>query len=75
MRLRCEGHETVSSSPRPIRIRRLAWGEAYQDGGYVFTREDGSPIHPHPLSQFFEKRVAWAGLPALPSPGFATRTR
>jgi hypothetical protein len=41
---------------------RLAWGEAYQDSGYLFTREDGTAIHPHSLSQFFEKRVARAGV-------------
>jgi integrase len=48
---------------------RLAWGEAYQDSRYLFTREDGTAIHPHSLSQFFEKRVARAGLPALPFHG------
>ena len=36
---------------------RLAWGEAWTDSGYVFTRENGEPIHPHSLSQFFETRV------------------
>lgn len=25
---------------------RRAWGSAYHDQGYVFTREDGSPYHP-----------------------------
>jgi integrase len=25
---------------------RMAWGEAWQDHGLVFTREDGTPLHP-----------------------------
>jgi len=25
---------------------RLAWGPAWSDGGWVFTREDGEPLHP-----------------------------
>ena len=44
---------------------RLAWGEAWTDSGYVFTRENGEPIHPHSLSQFFETRVAATSLPRL----------
>jgi integrase len=44
---------------------RLAWGAAWTDSGYVFTRENGEPLHPHSLSQFFETRVAATKLPPL----------
>jgi integrase len=44
---------------------RLAWGEAWTDTGYVFTREDGEAIHPHSLSQFFETRVQAADVPRI----------
>lgn len=46
-------------------VERLAWGEAWTDSGYIFTREDGTPIHPHSLSQFFETRVASTTLPRI----------
>ena len=41
---------------------RLAWGEAWSDSGYVFTSEDGSPLHPEHLSTAFECHVRRAGL-------------
>jgi integrase len=44
---------------------RLAWGEAWTDTGLVFTREDGSPIHPQSLSQAFENRARAVGLPPI----------
>jgi integrase len=45
---------------------RLAWGEAWTDNGLVFTREDGSIIHPQSLSQAFERHARAAGLPVIP---------
>lgn len=44
---------------------RLEWGPAWSDSGLVFTREDGQPLHPQSLSQFFEKRTKAAGLPVI----------
>lgn len=44
---------------------RLAWGSAYQDTDLVFTRENGTPIHPDRLSQIFRGHVRKAGLPAI----------
>ena len=41
---------------------RLAWGELWTDTGLVFTQEDGTAIHPHSLSRFFETRAKAAGL-------------
>lgn len=41
---------------------RLAWGEAWQDTGYVFCREDGSPVHPETFSTAFECHQRRAGV-------------
>lgn len=41
---------------------RMAWGEAWSDSGYVFTRQDGTPLHPEHLSTAFEGHVRRAGL-------------
>lgn len=44
---------------------RLAWGRTWIDTGLVFVREDGSPIHPQRLSQWFAQTVKAAGLPPI----------
>jgi|SRR5579875_97391 integrase len=45
---------------------RRAWGPGYQGGhDLVFRREDGSPVHPHSLSQAFEALVRSSGLPRI----------
>jgi integrase len=44
---------------------RLAWGPAWTETGLVFTQDDGQPIHPQSLSQFFEKRTKAAKLPPV----------
>jgi integrase len=44
---------------------RLAWGEVWQDSGYVFTREDGAPLHPEHLNGAFETHVRRSGLPPI----------
>jgi integrase len=44
---------------------RLAWGAGWTDSGLVFTREDGTPIHPEWLSDAFEWRIKTAGLPRI----------
>ena len=36
---------------------RLAWGPAYKDSGYIFTTENGEPIHPESLSRGFQRLV------------------
>ena len=41
------------------------WGEAWQASGYVFTREDGEPLHPDLVSRLFEKAVSAAKLPRI----------
>ncbi|MEV4662084.1 site-specific integrase [Micromonospora echinofusca] len=44
---------------------RLAWGPAWNDGGWVFTREDGQPLYPDTVGRAFRKRTEQAGLPRL----------
>jgi integrase len=44
---------------------RLALGPGYQDGGLVFCREDGAPLHPDSFSQAFERHAVAAGLPHI----------
>jgi integrase len=44
---------------------RIAAGMAWQDTGYVFTAEDGAPLHPQTLAWHFEKAVKAAGVPVI----------
>lgn len=44
---------------------RLAWGEAWQGRGHVFTREDGSLLHPAVVTATFERLAFEAGLPPV----------
>jgi integrase len=45
---------------------RLAWGACWADSGYLFTCEDGQPLHPHSLTDSFERRVrAIEGVPVI----------
>jgi integrase len=44
---------------------RMARGEAWLDTGLVFTREDGEGLHPHTVSQAFERAVARADVPVI----------
>jgi integrase len=43
---------------------RLAWGEAYQPGGYVFTHEVGRPLHPDLVTKVVKRTMLRYGLPA-----------
>src|SRR5262249_29616079 len=40
---------------------RMAWGEVWEQGDLVFTREDGSPMHPQSLSTAFKRAVKSSG--------------
>ena len=44
---------------------RLALGTRWADTGLVFTRPDGSLVHPEAFSKVFERRVATWGFPTL----------
>ncbi|MGH8998393.1 MAG: hypothetical protein ACRDY7_03285 [Acidimicrobiia bacterium] len=57
---------------RQVEAARL--GPAWTDTGLVFTREDGSDIHPQRLSGWFHQRVATSGLPPIRPTTFAIRT-
>ena len=62
------GPETVSAL-RAHRKRqleeRMAWGEAWVDTGLVFTREDGSPLHPQTLRWHLRRLAKEAGVPVI----------
>jgi integrase len=45
--------------------RRLAFGSSWVDTGRVFTREDGTLLHPDVLSNRFDARVATLDLPRI----------
>ncbi|MDT0346738.1 tyrosine-type recombinase/integrase [Streptomyces litchfieldiae] len=44
---------------------RLEWGEAWQDTGKFFTKEDGSWLHPDAVSDLFDRIAQRAGLPPI----------
>ncbi len=44
---------------------RLEWGEAWTDSGLVFTREDGTAIHPERFTSWFEQMSRDAALPKI----------
>ncbi len=44
---------------------RLAWGAAWVESGLVFTREDGSALHPEYVTRHFERLARDAGLPPV----------
>lgn len=44
---------------------RVAWGPDWQETGLVFTREDGSEIHPERFTSWFEQLSRDAGLPRI----------
>ncbi len=46
-------------------FERLEWGEAWQNSGLVFTREDGQGLRPGYISEHFGLLVRRAGLPPI----------
>jgi integrase len=44
---------------------RMAWGEAWDDNGLVFTRENGAPLHPQTLLHHLRRLSRAAGVPAV----------
>lgn len=44
---------------------RLAWGPAWTETGLVFTREDGTGLHPHHVADAFEAAVKRSGQPVV----------
>ena len=46
-------------------FERLEWGEAWQNSGLVFTREDGRALRPGHISEHFGMLVRRSGLPPV----------
>jgi integrase len=44
---------------------RLLMGEAYQDHGLVFCKEDGTPLDPREFTKRFQRHLEKAGLPKV----------
>jgi len=44
---------------------RAEWGEAWQDTGKVFAKEDGSWLHPETVSETFRRILATTDLPPI----------
>ncbi len=44
---------------------RAQWGDAWQDTGKVFTKEDGSWLHPGTVSETFRRILATTDLPPI----------
>lgn len=44
---------------------KLLMGEAYQDNGLVFCKEDGTPLDPREFTKRFQRQLAKAGLPKV----------
>lgn len=70
-----KGRRTIALDPGTVAVlrrhraaqleERLAWGPAYTDSGLVFTREDGTGLHPERITQGFARLVKRVGLPAI----------
>ena len=60
---------TTVASLQAHRVRqleeRLQWGEAWVESGLVFTRENGTTIHPQRMTSWFEQLARNAGLPKI----------
>jgi integrase len=63
------GQSPLSNARTPRRTaqkaERLAWGPAYTDSGYVFTAEDGRPLHADHAANRFARLVKAAGVPTI----------
>jgi hypothetical protein len=44
---------------------RAQWGDAWKDTGKVFTKEDGSWLHPGTVSESFRRILATTDLPPI----------
>lgn len=44
---------------------RVAWGAGYHDDGWLFTRENGTPLRPDWMTRRFQRLAAKAGLPVI----------
>ena len=73
------GMRVIELDPETVRVlklhktrqnqERLLIGEAWNETGFIFTREDGDPIYPTTPTAFFNKIRKQADLPPLPFHG------
>ncbi|WP_344907920.1 site-specific integrase [Actinomadura meridiana] len=60
------GTVTVLEAHRGRQDEAVAeWGQAWQESGKVFTREDGSALHPDHVTDVFARLAHGAGLPPI----------
>jgi integrase len=69
------GRRTISVDERVVAVlsahrrrqleERLAWGPAWTDSGYVFTSENGVPLHPERITVLFGCLASAAGVPTI----------
>ena len=55
----------LRSWKRQQAAERLQWGQAWQNTGHVFTRENGEPWHPDRVRVLFQEAVKAAGVPRI----------
>lgn len=55
--------DALRSHRRQQLTERLAWGEAWADTGYMFTREDGHPLRPDAVRELVRPVAGRAGVP------------
>ena len=46
-------------------VERQLWGDAWQEHGLVFTREDGRPLRPEYVTRHFQQLAGEPGLPRI----------
>jgi integrase len=54
--------ETLQAHRKKQATERMEWGADYRDKDLVVAKQNGEPIHPHSLSQAFERLVKRTGL-------------
>ncbi len=58
--------DSLMSHGRRQLEEHMGWGPGWTDTGLVFTREDGTGLHPQYVTWVFQRAAKQAGLPVLP---------
>ena len=69
------GRRSIALDPETVEVlkaqaaRQLAeqeeWGEGWVDSGFVFTKENGEPLHPEAVTRYFRQAVKRSMLPTI----------